>query len=50
MSVAVRTGVMGIFKPPDTEWDEAKSTNEPEKQCNEDRNTIRNESFFSPLS
>lgn len=34
--VAVRTGVMGILKPPDTEWDEAKSTDESVKQCNED--------------
>lgn len=40
--MAVRTGVMGIFKTPDTEWDEAKSTNEPVKQSNEDRDTIRN--------
>ncbi len=40
--MAVRTGVMGIFKSTDTEWDEAKSTNEPVKQSNVDRDTIRN--------
>lgn len=40
--MAVRTGVMGIFKTTDKEWDEATSTNEPVKQSNEDRDTIRN--------